>query len=283
MDGAARVVIVTGGSMGIGKEIARAFSQNGDYVVICARQKESLQQTAHEIESFPGQVVPVVCNIADQVAVKRLVDYTAERFRCIDVLVNNAGIYGPIGLAFDNDPQEWVETLEVNLFGVFLMTKYAVPIMIERGHGAIINLSGGGATSPKPRYSAYAASKAAVVRFTEVLAQELAEYHIRVNAIAPGFIATRIHDKTIAAGEKAGADLAKVKESLRAGGDDPRLTAELALFLASQEAEQITGRLISAVWDDWRSLKENQSSLDSSDLFTIRRIDNVYYQRVTKR
>ena len=280
MESIRRVVIVTGGGMGVGKEIAKAFADNQDYVVICGRHLEPLQQTAAEIETFPGQILPLVCNVADAGAVENFVEQVVGRFHRIDVLVNNAGVYGPIGLAFENDSQEWLETLEVNLFGVFLMTKYVVPQMIEQGGGVILNLSGGGATSPKPRYSAYAASKAGVVRFTEVLAQELAEYRIRVNSIAPGFIATRFHQKTLEAGEKAGSDLAKVREKLQEGGDDPRLSGELAVFLASEEAEKITGRLISSVWDDWRSLKAGTLS---SDLYTLRRIDNAFFQEVPRR
>ena len=155
--------------------------------------------------------------------------------------------------------------------------------MIKQCQGSIINLSGGGAASQRPKFSAYAAAKAGVVSFTEDLAQELAEYNIRVNAIAPGFVATRIHDKTIEAGEKAGPEFKIVKEKLESGGEDPRLAAELALFLASKKAEKITGRLISAVWDNWRAMQANGQNLVSNNLYTVRRIDNVFFKEILRK
>lgn len=278
-----RCVIITGGGTGIGKEIAKGFASNGDTVIICARGADSLQKTANELASFPGKVVPLACNVADETSVKNLVESTVSRFGRIDVLVNNAGVQGPVGLAFENDSQEWLETVEINLFGVFLMSKYVAPIMIKQCQGSIINLSGGGAASQRPKFSAYAAAKAGVVSFTEDLAQELAEYNIRVNAIAPGFVATRIHDKTIEAGEKAGPEFKIVKEKLESGGEDPRLAAELALFLASKKAEKITGRLISAVWDNWRAMQANGQNLVSNNLYTVRRIDNVFFKEILRK
>ena len=148
----------------------------------------------------------------------------------------------------------WLEALRINLFGVFLMCKYAVPLMIRQRRGKIINLSGGGAVTPRPRYSAYASSKAGVVRLTETLAGELAEYNIQVNAITSGFVKTRIHEETLKAGARAGDELQRTKEMMSSQGVDARVTSELALFLASEEADGVSGRLLHAVWDDWRQL-----------------------------
>lgn len=278
-----RVVIVTGGSMGIGKEIARAFAGVGDRVVICARHSLPLGAAAAEIETYPGQVLPLPCDVSQEADVKGLLGEVDSRFSRLDVLVNNAGIYGPIGLSFENDTAMWLEALRINVFGVFLMCKYAVPLMIRQRRGKIINLSGGGAVSPRPRYSAYASSKAGVVRLTETLAGELAEFNIQVNAITSGFVKTRIHEETLKAGARAGEELQRTRELMSSQGVDARVTAELALFLASEEADGVSGRLLHAVWDDWRRLGRGGAPLASLGLYTMRRIDNVFYAEVDRK
>ena len=278
----ARIVVVTGGGTGIGKEIARAFARGGDQVVLCGRNPEPLREAAAEIASDP-EVETGVCDVSDDAAVQRFVGEVTARHGTIDVLVNNAGIYGPIGTAVENSPAQWKKTMEINLFGVFLMTHHVAAVMQSKGSGCIINLSGGGATSPKPLYSAYAAAKSGVVRFTEITAIELAPHGIRVNAIAPGFIVTRLHDETLAAGTRAGADLEAVKKKLAKGGDDPQKTAELALFLASPAAEGIDGKLFSAVWDDWKSADNQDALRSSSELYTLRRIDDFMFKEVERR
>jgi 3-oxoacyl-[acyl-carrier protein] reductase len=146
--------------------------------------------------------------------------------------------------------------------------------MIAQRHGRIINLSGGGATNPLPRLSSYAASKAAVVRFTETLALELKEYGITVNAIAPGALVTRMMQQLLDAGPgTVGAEfhqrMLKIHES---GGTPLQVGAELAAYLASDESAGITGRLIAAQWDPWRTLHEHADELDDSDIYTLRRI-----------
>lgn len=277
-----RVVIVTGAGTGLGVEIARAFVECGDDVVICGRTLASLEDTAKEIAGA-GTVTPMVCDVSSEAAVRQLVDAARQKTGRIDVLVNNAGVYGPIGLACENSVDEWRQAMEINLFGVFLTTRFVAPIMIEQGGGIIINISGGGATSTKPRYSSYAAAKSGVVRFTEVVADELAEHGIRVNAIAPGFIVTRFHDLTIEAGDRAGPDYDKTKAKLESGGDDPRLAAELAVFLAGPDAEGVSGRLISAVFDDWREPATAEALRASRDLYMLRRIDDFMFQEVPKK
>jgi len=281
-DDTARVVLVTGGSLGIGREIARAFCQQGDRVVVTARGAEDLQAAVEDLAGAGGSVESAVCDVTDDRAVGALLENLLERYGRVDVLVNNAGIYGPIGPLVDNDIESWCQTVEINLLGLIRITKSVLPQMIARGSGAIINLSGGGATGPKPGYSAYAASKTAVVRLTEVLAHELASSGIRVNAIAPGFVATRLHDQTLAAGPMA-PDRDKVAEKLQGGGDDPRRAAELAVFLASDRAAGVSGRLISAIWDDWADLAGRSDQLAGSDLYTLRRIDNMFFTEVSDR
>jgi 3-oxoacyl-[acyl-carrier protein] reductase len=146
--------------------------------------------------------------------------------------------------------------------------------MRAAGYGKVINLSGGGATAPLPRISSYAASKAAVVRFTETLAEETRDVGIDVNAIAPGALNTRLMDELIAAGpEKVGAAFFEKMTKTRDGGGTPlEKGAELCVFLASSASDGITGRLLSAVWDDWAKLPEKRDELARGDIYTLRRI-----------
>ena len=148
-----------------------------------------------------------------------------------DVLVNCAGIYGPHGRCEDNSVTDWVRTIEVNLIGSFLLTRSVMPHMLRQRGGKIIHLSGGGAASGRAFYSAYSASKAGLVRFVECVAKEVEEFNIQVNAIAPGSVKSRMNPE---------------------GTGTPDKAVELALFLASQESNHLTGRLISAIYDDWR-------------------------------
>jgi NAD(P)-dependent dehydrogenase (short-subunit alcohol dehydrogenase family) len=181
------------------------------------------------------------------------------------VLVNNAAVQGPIGPTDAVDWDAWEHTIRVNLLGTVLMTRAVLPGMRERGRGKIINLSGGGATGPRPNFSAYAASKAAVVRFTETLAHELRGTGIDVNAIAPGALNTRMRDEVLQAGpERAGAEY---EQAARRGETSFEPATKLAVFLASSASDGISGRLLAALWDDWASLGE----LDD-DAYTLRRV-----------
>ena len=184
----------------------------------------------------------------------------------------------------DNDVEEWIKTVNINLIGTFLCSKMVLPVMIERRRGKIINLSGGGATGPRPRFSAYAASKAAVVRFTETLAEEVKEFNIQVNAIAPGALSTRMHDQVLTVGEAAGEKELALSRRVKEGRGTPfELPAGLAVFLASDDSDGLTGRLISAVWDDWRSMsKEKIEEIMGRELYTLRRIDDFFFTHIER-
>jgi NAD(P)-dependent dehydrogenase (short-subunit alcohol dehydrogenase family) len=145
--------------------------------------------------------------------------------------------------------------------------------MKTRRQGKIINLSGGGAAGPRPRFSAYAASKAALVRVTETLAVELKPYNIQVNAVAPGAVNTQMLDEVLAAGEKAGAEYHQAQERARNGGTPVELVCELVKFLASSASGNLTGKLISAPHDPWREWEDRAEELNDTPMFTIRRLD----------
>ena len=279
-----RVVVVTGSSTGIGLEIATRFAAAGDRVVLCARNSQALDEAEKQILEAHGeaQVLAIQVDVGSIEDTGRLAREVAGTWGNPGILVNNAGIQGPIGLTHEIEPEDWLETMRVNLFGAFLASRAFIPGMIDLGGGKIINLSGGVAVSPLPRYSAYASSKAALVRLTENLAHELADFNIQVNAVAPGMVATRMHQATLAAGERAGVDyLKRTEQMLASGGADPKRAADLAYFLASDESDGISGRIISAIFDDWESMGKFEDGLQGSDLYTLRRIDNMFYRQVS--
>jgi NAD(P)-dependent dehydrogenase (short-subunit alcohol dehydrogenase family) len=272
-----RAAIVTGGSHGLGLEIARAYLGAGARVLVCARDADALDRSKRELEAVapgPDLVETTVADVSDPESVERLVADALERFTRIDVLVNNAGVYGPKGPAEDVDWEEWEHAIRVNLFGSVLSCRAILPHFRANGYGKIVQLSGGGATSPLPRLSAYAASKAAAVRFAETLAEELRGTGIDVNSIAPGALNTRLLDEVLEAGpERVGESFYERAVEQRATGGTPlEVAARLAVFLASAASDGITGKLISAPWDPWEELLSHEEDLRSTDVYTLRRI-----------
>ena len=274
-----KVAIITGAGRGIGKAIALSYAREGANLVVVSRTKSEIEETALEIKKIGRRVRFLSLDISKPSDVSLMVEKALDEFHRINILVNNAGIYGPIGPVVENDISRWIKAININLIGTFLCSREILPTMMKHNNGKIINLSGGGASSPYPRFSAYATSKAAVVRFTETLAKEVEEYNIQVNAIAPGAIYTRLHenvlDPLVNAGEVARSAAIKLKKT---GGTSIELPAGLAVFLASDDSNGLTGRLISAVWDDWRNMNSQKIiDINSTDLYTIRRIDNNFF------
>jgi NAD(P)-dependent dehydrogenase (short-subunit alcohol dehydrogenase family) len=272
-----RGIVITGANQGLGKAIAGHCISQGADVLLCARNAELLNQTADELRAraSPGQVVLAqVADVSNSDQVESLIQRAEDELREFTGLVNNAGVYGPMGTIEDVDWPQWVRAIEVNLLGTVLPCRFALPHFRSRGYGKIVNLSGGGATAPLPRISAYAASKAAVVRFTETVAEETRSAGIDVNAIAPGPLNTRLLDEVLEAGpEKVGADFynRSVKQKDQ-GGAPLDKGAALCSFLLSAESDGITGKLLSAVWDPWATLSKRREQIEKSDVYTLRRI-----------
>ena len=269
-----KVALVTGAGRGIGRAIATTFAEEGAKMVLASRTSGEIDAVAAEIEARGGHALPVRTDVSRPEEVSRMVDRAAEVFGTVDILVNNAGVQGPIGPVVDVELDRWMETVQINLIGTFLCSKAVLPGMIARRAGKIINLSGGGAVTPRPRFSAYSASKAAVVRFTETLAEEVRAFNVQVNAIAPGAVNTRMLDEVLRAGDAAGEQV--IAEALRqreTGGTPTDRAASLTLFLASDDSDGLTGRLLSAMHDDWRKMAARIPELMSSPMYTMRRLD----------
>lgn len=270
-----RNTIITGGSQGLGRVIVEAFLAEGANVVFCARTGADVAQTETALapQLKPGQqLIGVTTDIADPASVAALFA-RAARLGPLHAVVNNAGIYGPIGPTEDVALADWTQAWQVNVTGTLLVCQHAVRAMKPRRAGKIITISGGGATNPMPRFAAYAATKAAVVRLTETLAEEYRGDRIDVNAVAPGALRTRLTQQVLDAGpEKAGPEFfAKNKKWSDEGAVDPRLGAALCVWLASAESDGITGKLISAQWDPWKE-PEKFRALATGDVYTLRRI-----------
>ena len=272
-----RSAIITGASQGLGRAIAEQFVRAGAGVLLTARDDELLRIAQEQLKPLAsrGQKVLIQCgDVSDPRSCNAVVETARRELPDLAILVNNAGVYGPKGPLEEIDWDEWVRAVGINLFGTVFMCRAVIPIFKARNYGKIVNLSGGGATGPLPRISAYAASKAAVVRMTDTLAEELKDWNIDVNSIAPGALNTRLLDEVLAVGpEKVGkAFYARALKQREQGGAPLEKGAALAAFLASSDSDGITGRLISAVWDDWQHLPSQRERIADSDVYTLRRI-----------
>jgi NAD(P)-dependent dehydrogenase (short-subunit alcohol dehydrogenase family) len=274
---AGRTALITGASHGLGLEIARAYLNAGAAgICICGRDAAALERALAELSGLaaPGQqVLGRVADVSRPEDVEQLVELAVTSLGELTVLVSNAGVYGPMGRIDQTDWLEWTRAVEINLLGSVLPARELVAHFTRRGYGKIVQLSGGGATGPLPGLSAYAASKAAVVRFAETLAEELRERGVDVNAIAPGPLNTRMLDELLLAGpERVGEEFyRRALEQQRSGGIPLQHGAKLAVFLGSSASDGITGKLLSAIWDPWPELPKHREDLDS-DVYTLRRI-----------
>ncbi len=270
-----RVALITGAGRGIGRAIALAYAKEGATLSLAARTRRELEQTAEEARALGATTAILTADVADPSQVEAMVHHTVEQFATIDILINNAGMAGPIGPLHQNDMAEWMQTIQVNLIGTYLCCRAVLPVMLEQDRGKIINLSGAGATSAWRDLSAYGVSKVAVVRLTETLALELEGTNIQVNALGPGSIHTQMWDELRDGAQAAGAtQIYELGQQVTSGGGASiEQTAGLAVFLASDEAGNLSGRLISSARDDWANLGPQIAEIMASDALTLRRVD----------
>jgi 3-oxoacyl-[acyl-carrier protein] reductase len=270
--------IITGASRGLGAAIADALWQYGADVLLVARSKANLRELGNRLLASRKGAQSVHLFAADLREPNTPQGIFSEARRIwprIDVLVNNAGIIGPIGTLADNDWGEWRDAIQLNLLAPAALCRLAIDWMrTDGGGGSIINLSGGGATSPRPRFSAYATAKCGLVRFSETIATEVADLGIRVNCVAPGAMNTEMLQAILRAGaDRVGRDeFDKTVKMIAAGATDPRIAAKLVVYLATEKSAGVTGKLISAVWDPWRNLHEHIDDLRTTDIYTLRRV-----------
>jgi 3-oxoacyl-[acyl-carrier protein] reductase len=272
---AGRHILVTGASRGIGLEVATELAAQGASLFLVARTP-ALSDIADRLPGGPHQIESM--DVCDADAWDRNRERLAPDGE-LHGIVTAAGVIDPIGPVGTWNVEVFRRTVDVNLTGTVLAIMAGLPALRSK-KGSIVTFSGGGATGPMPRFDAYAASKAAVVRLTENIAVELSESGVRANSVAPGFVLTAMHDATLAAGpELAGADYFERTRQARQQeqGDSPRLAAELTTFLLSDAASGISGKLLSARWDPWRDPAFQERLRNEEHLATLRRIDDQFF------
>jgi 3-oxoacyl-[acyl-carrier protein] reductase len=269
------LAVVTGASRGLGRLCAHELGAHGADLLLIARDQAALADVASEIKAMcpVRRVTSFGCDLSDPEA-PRYVREAAEQMGRADILVNNAAVQGPIGPAWEVPWREFEAALRFDFLVPVALCRAVLPGMKARGRGWIINISGGGATSPRPMFTAYAAAKTALARFTETLAVETAGYGIRVNAVAPGAFASGMTKAVHAAAENSGAAEAATAQKLLDGDDtvNAEKTARLVVYLTLGEGRDVTGKLISAVWDRWDCLHLHPEVVGHKDVFTLRRI-----------
>ena len=221
-----------------------------------------------------------MADISSAKEVNTLYNEFRESGLTLRALINAAGVQSPIGTFEQLDPEDWNRNISINLFGTVNMIRGALPFFKSAEGGKIINFSGGGATSSRPNFSAYAVSKTAVVRLTEILAEELREYNIDLNAVAPGAINTCMLDEIIEAGTQAGDEHEKARKLKSEGGDPVEKIVNLCRFLISSESDGISGKLISAIWDNFDDENFISRLKTDDDFCTLRRIDSLNFDQI---
>jgi 3-oxoacyl-[acyl-carrier protein] reductase len=243
-----RVAHVTGGGRGIGRNVAIELAGAGMKVAVSARSKDEIEETAAEVGG-----IAIQCDVSDRAQVERMVAETEEKLGPIDLLVANAGTAPDEDKAWEMEPSDWWRTFEVNVLGVYLCCRAVIPGMLERGSGRIVNVASGAAYLPGSSSTAYSASKAAVHRFSETLANQLAG-RIPVFSISPGLVRTRMTDEF---GDNA-------------PWTPPELAPRLVHALASGRLDALAGRYLHAEHDEIDDLERRADEIVENDLNAIR-------------
>ena len=266
--------LITGANRGFGKALSIAFWEQGWSLILVGRKASSLNDLIHLLPKKNNQIArSIIADLAEDHAIPYIIERAKSYTLKLDALINNAAIQGNIGFSWDIEWSIWKKTLQINLLTPIALCHEISKWMIQHNNGSIINISGGGAAAPRPLFNAYATAKAGIVRFSETLAAELTMYGIRVNCIAPGAMATDMQNEIISLPNHSIYE--KEKNTAYATLNQKNTMAaaiELALFLTSSESLGITGKLISAVWDNWKEWPQHLDQLRSSDIYTLRRI-----------
>jgi NAD(P)-dependent dehydrogenase (short-subunit alcohol dehydrogenase family) len=265
-------VLITGAGRGIGKRLAIGFAAQGARVGLLARSQPEIDLAKLEIEHAGGAALRIRADVRDFEQMCAAADRMRAVFGGVHILIAAAGVQGPIGPLAETKTKHWAETIEINLVGIMHACRAVLPQMIERRSGKVIIVSGGGAANPRPGFSAYAAAKAGAVRMAETLAEEVRDFNVQVNCMAPGASYTHMTDEILHAGDRAGRKEIEDAEHVRlTGGIAPERQIQLAMFLASARSNHVSGKLIH-VNDDWKRLERENAQ---PELFTLRRVSKL--------
>ena len=268
-----QVALVTGAGRGVGRAIALALGDAGATVAVCARSKDDVTAVAGEIAGRRGHALAFRCDVTERHEVEGMVAAVQDTLGPVDLLVSNAGQFGPVGPLAATDPDEWWQALEVNLRGPVYCARAVLPGMLARGRGRIVNVSSSAGLAATPMLSAYAVSKTALYRLSENLAAETRGHGVTVFTINPGLVRTAMSEAALSCGEPS-------VEQWFAGAfasqqDVPAdSAATLVVYLASGAADALSGRIIRAS-DDVAQMVARAAEIDERDLYVLRERDDV--------
>jgi NAD(P)-dependent dehydrogenase (short-subunit alcohol dehydrogenase family) len=269
IDLSGQVALVTGGGRGIGRAIAVSLAREGASVAVLARSADQLRETVATITAAGGHALAFPADVTDRPGVEAVVAQVESELGPINLLVNNAGVGGPIGPLAETDPDARWRCMEVNLRGPLVCSRAVLPGMLARRRGRIVNVASGAGTRDKPYLSAYVTSKAALIRLTENLAAELQGSGVRVFAIQPGTVRTAMTESALNS-EEALRYLPWLAQLFEQGQDlPPKRAAELVVFLASGRADGLSGRFLAVEWGV-EALADRANELANGDALTLR-------------
>lgn len=268
-----RVALITGSSGTLGGLLAKSLIERGYSLILLSRNSKDIIKLKinHKIQFLYYYSLDAL----NEKLYSKLTKFLKKNnINKIDLLINNLGAQQPIGNFFDTNIDDWINNINVNFLSHVRLIHTLKDFLLAGKNSLILNISGGGATSPRLNFSAYSCAKTALVRFSENLALELLDYKIRINAIAPGQINSKMMDEIICsgksnAGEKEILEAHKIKQN---NLDNLTKVIDLIFFLDSERGQSINGKLISAQWDNWSVWSTNENFLMSNDLYTLRRI-----------
>jgi NAD(P)-dependent dehydrogenase (short-subunit alcohol dehydrogenase family) len=272
---AGTVVLVSGGGRGLGRLLAAELAKAGAAVGLLARSAGQLSAAVDEIEKAGGSAAAATGDVTDRQSLAAAVAELTARLGQPDVLVNNAGIGGPVAQLWDADPEEWVRAFEVNVNGAFELSRLVLPQMIARGRGRIINITSNAGVYRWPLLSAYAASKAALVKLSETLAAETVRHGVTVLSYDPGLLPIGFTEPVLAAaapdpGTAEGKVTAWIRKRIADGhGADPAQAARMLVRLAAGDADRLSGRHLT-VDDDLDAVLANIEQVHRDDLHYLR-------------
>lgn len=271
---AGSVALVTGGGRGVGRVLARALAGAGAAVGLLARSSDQLTESVRLIEAAGGVATAASANLSDPESATTAVDKLRHELGPVDLLVNNAGVSGPVGLAWDVLEEDWWRTVEINLRSVTLCSRMVLPEMVTRRRGRIVNVTSQAGVFRWPLASAYSVSKAAVTKFTENLAYETRRYGISVFSVHPGILPLGLSEPALASTAPADSPQGRMREWVRqelaAGrGAEPRQVVELLMRIANGDLDRLSGRHLS-VHDDLDTLVSRTEDVLRDDLHVLR-------------
>jgi NAD(P)-dependent dehydrogenase (short-subunit alcohol dehydrogenase family) len=265
-----QVAIVTGGGRGIGRAIAQGLVRAGAAVAVVARTESQLAETVRLIEEDGGRAIGKPGDVTDADRMRQVVTETERDLGPVDLLVGNAGVIGPLGSAWELDPDEWWRTIDINLRGTFLIASNVLPGMVARGTGRIVVVASGAGTIPIAGGTGYVISKCAVIRLAEVLALETEQHGIRVFSLNPGFVRTALSEELARSRWDREDNQGGFTRLLAEGRTLPsERAAQLVVFLASGQADALSGCFL-GVHQDIRALVAQADHVRQKELLTLR-------------